>query len=300
MIGRNDFKYPGGTELMVSWFEEHVLSKSPELSEYNWIVAPGPEQVLSGDKNIAWVHLGVHEDDLSWLERPDIKAVVFVSHYQYQEYIARYNISHKSFVIKNAIVPITPVKRDDGLINLIFHPEPYRGLGILLQALKRIEDDSIRLHVFGDLSPQGGWKGLENSSYTKMASEDSRVILRGRTSNDEVREQLARTDIFMYPSTWKETSCIALIEALSAGCICITNNLTVLPETAIGLARIYEYRSDVAQTINQVESELRAYVSIAKSGLFNSDHQRAIANAEYSWATREIDWVRFLSEIEKL
>ena len=41
----------------------------------------------------------------------------------------------------------------------------------------------------------------------------------GTVSNDEIREALKNAHIFSYPSNFEETSCLCLIEAMSAGCV---------------------------------------------------------------------------------
>ena len=287
----------GGTELMMLALEKHVIPHVPSLADWNWIVAPGEINLREDGKNIAWVHLGEFEGDLSWLEHPLVAHVIFVSHFQYQRFTERYRIAHKSHVLKNAITPLKNKKKPTDTINLIFHSEPYRGLDILLDALSQIEDEDIRLHVFGDLNTDTiDWKIEFQDAIKERCEKDSRVVLHGRTSNKEVRKQLQKTHIFAYPSTWRETSCLCLIEALSAGCLCVTSNLTALPETSMGFANHYEMRYEPSQHVDTLVPELKSAIKVVRSG-FDSTIQKTIIDDAYSWESRLLDWINFSHKI---
>jgi hypothetical protein len=47
-----------------------------------------------------------------------------------------------------------------------------------------------------------------------------------------------------YPSIWMETSCMTLMEAMSAGILCVHSNLGALSETAANLTMMYQYEED--------------------------------------------------------
>ena len=52
-----------------------------------------------------------------------------------------------------------------------------------------------------------------------------------------------------YPNTFKETSCLCLIEAMSAGCVCVHSSLGALPDTSNGLTCMYEYTPDKLELV---------------------------------------------------
>ena len=66
----------------------------------------------------------------------------------------------------------------------------------------------------------------------------------GFVSNDELKKSLASSHIFPYPSTYRETFCLALLEAMSAGLLCVHPNYACLPETASNWTMMYDYHEN--------------------------------------------------------
>src|SRR5262249_37346040 len=52
----------------------------------------------------------------------------------------------------------------------------------------------------------------------------------GNVLQKELARELMRSAIFFYPSTFLETSCIAAMEAMAAGCVVVTSDAGALPE----------------------------------------------------------------------
>ena len=295
-----DPSWIGGTELMALSIEKKILPLAPNLSEWNWILAPGQINLREDGKNIVWVHLGEFEGDLSWLQNPLVAHIIFVSYYQYQRFTEMYpEIDHsKCHVIRNAIDPITFSIPPKDKIKLVFHSEPYRGLEVLLDALKLIDDPEIELHILGDLDTKTiDWKIEIQDRIKECILLDNRVICHGRVSNNEVREQLQNSHIFAYPSTWRETSCIALIEAMAAGLYCITNSFTVLPETGIGLIKVYPFNKDLDKQALTLSNEIIKAVNTIRSDKFYSFKQVQAVNDYYSWRVVSKEWLDFAKEI---
>ena len=299
MNGKSSFI--GGTELMWNSLNDKVFPLFPELKDWNWIIAPGEVNIRKDGKNIAWIHLGEFEGDLSWICDPLIKHVIFVSYYQYQRFTEMYpDLCHsKCHVIRNAIDPVDINHADNFKTRLIFHSEPYRGLDVLLEALSLIHDDKLELHVFGDLdSDTIDWKSEFKDKIKKMCQLDSRVILHGRVENKDIRDFISTCHIFAYPSTWKETSCLSLIEALSAGLYCITNSFTVLPETGSGYTKIYPFNRDMKEQAKILSEYILAGIKEVRSGQFKSDLQVRHINQLFSWQERIKDWEQFAKSLK--
>ena len=295
-----DPSWIGGTELMALSMQEKILPLAPNLAEWNWILAPGNINLREDGKNIVWVHLGEFEGDLSWLQNPLVAHIIFVSYYQYQRFTEIYpGIDHsKCHVIKNAIEPIPFYTKPKDKIKLIFHSEPYRGLQVLLDALKLINDPDIELHVIGDLDTTTiEWKTEVQNNIKKYISLDDRVFYHGRVSNNKVREILQDCHIFAYPSIWRETSCLALIEAMGAGLYCITNSFTVLPETGIGLTKIYPFNEDLTKQAITISNEITKAIELIRNDKFYAFGQVQAVNNYYSWRVISKEWLDFAKEI---
>jgi glycosyltransferase involved in cell wall biosynthesis len=296
--------YIGGTELMLLNLKNRVFSQAPELKDWNWLLSPGKWDVDVEDKNISYIHLSTSQGDFYYLETPNLlDYVVFVSYYQYQRFFEIYSKmeTSKCYVIKNSIDPVEITSKDySSKIKMIFQCEPYRGLDRLVMALNLLKHhQDIELHVFGDLDINKAW-GVDlkiENSIKELCSKDSRVILRGRTSNQEVRDFLKEAHIFAYPSTFEEVSCISLIEAMSAGLYCITNSYGALPETGIGLTKIYPFNVDPQQEAQALAKEIEKAIDTLRSGTFDYLTQAAITNKTYSHEERLKEWISFSNDI---
>jgi UDP-glucose:(glucosyl)LPS alpha-1,2-glucosyltransferase len=173
--------------------------------------------------------------------------LVFVSNWQMQEYIERYNIpwSHCE-VIENSIVPLTPDKDDTKKnIHICYTSTPHRGLHILYAAFEALAKkyDNVTLDVFSSFKLYG-WEQRDEQYRDLFDKLDAHPNVNnyGTMSNEHIRDYLSKMgDIFAYPSIWPETSCLCLMEAMSAELMCIHSNFGALPDTAAGFTYMYQF-----------------------------------------------------------
>lgn len=285
----NDSNKTFGTEHIAEQWKNNVLSKRPEMLKYNWILVPG---FFNYEKNlnVVWNHIEINESvEKIYNEFKNVfDANIFVSHWQYREYIKRYFLDEsKCFVAKNAIVPIPKHKKPNtNIINIVYFSDDIRGLDILFEALRLIpEEKDIKVHVYRDINHN-------------FITTDDRVIFHDKVSNDELRKDLESMHIFAYPCTFPETSCISLMEAMSAGCYCITSDVGALPETASNLVQMYEYNHFKPHHIEKFANELKKGLNIFRSGEWNPKLQIEVANKVFSWETRIKDWLHIADELQ--
>jgi glycosyltransferase involved in cell wall biosynthesis len=81
------------------------------------------------------------------------------------------------------------------------------------------------------------------------------VELVGPVPQPELAQRLRRAALLAYPNTVPETFCIAVREALAAGCLVVSSALGALPETAAGLARLVPMASGRATYLDGFVAE---------------------------------------------
>ena len=308
VLERNDININanGGTEMIA---EEMVRRIPKETLEGFQIIHSRPNyhelsddhkkilvcHDLPGDPEIA------HLKDGGW-EKYD--KLVFVSNWQLQMYNAFLGVPYShSYVMKNAINPIIEDFDDDGLmankmhqtdkIKLIYHTTPHRGLEILFPVFDFLskEYDNLELDVYSSFAIYG-WE-QRDEPYKQLfddLNDHPNINYHGYQPNDVVRKSLAEAHIFAYPSIWQETSCIALIEAMSAGCVCVHPNLAALPETSAGFTNMYQWHENKQEHTSIFYNILKQSIEILSKNLFAMNNQVSYTNSIYTWENREKEW----------
>lgn len=302
-------KARGGTELMArrleATFDEKFLEK--------FQIIPSRMRELMDDKiRIFWCH-DLPQDPESenalgnggW-QRFD--KIVFVSHWQKQQYVNHYNIPFdKCTVLQNAITPFELEqvnKKPTDKIKLIYHTTPHRGLGLAYHAVDFLSQThkDIEFNVYSSFKIYG-WEERDKQfeNLYKAIADHPNMVYHGTVSNEDVRNALAESHIFAYPSTWPETSCISLMEAMSAKLVCVHSSLAALPETAANWTYMYDFTEDnknhmdlFASCLNSAIEQIRKKDESLESRL---NSQKAYADLFYSWDLRQIQWAQFLDAL---
>lgn len=300
----------GGTELM-----GHALYKNvePGLLEHFQIIQSRFREIQPGKIPIYWLHDLPGDPESEHLKSGGwnkFEKLVFVSNWQQFAYNTHFGIPpSKSVVIQNAIEPIdVDYNRDKpkDKIKIIYHTTPHRGLNILYAAFEELSNEfkNIELDVYSSFSLYG-WPDRDKPYEELFArlKEHPQINYHGAVSNEEVREALKSAHIFAYPSIWQETSCISLMEAMSAGCVCIHPNYGALWETAANLTLMYNWQEDQRDHLNLFYGILK---QILLTYNFNEPesasrmlYTKHYADMFYSWKGRKMQWEGFLKDILK-
>jgi len=295
----------GGTELML----EALHSKLPEdLLSYFQIIPSRVREVDDSKIKIYWLHDLPGDPESEHLKQGGwnrFDKLVFVSNWQMQAYQKHYGLPwHKCVVLHNAIEPIEWVDKPKDKIKFIYHTTPHRGLNILLPVFDYLskEFDNIELDVYSSFKIYG-WE-QRDEQYRELfdfCREHPKINYHGSVPNDEVRKALQQAHFYAYPNIWQETSCISLMEAMSAGCFCIHPNYAALYETSANWTWMYQWQDNH-------RDHSKVFYELTKNAIqiYNNEDvtstlkaQKAYIDAFYSWNNRQTQWKNLLVSLLK-
>lgn len=286
----------GGTEIL---YDELMQRLPPAYIEGVQLVvsALSSKDRLESDRpTIFWAHQSYDQPSVQNLRDVHVQDLidvfVFVSEWQKAQYVQHLGIPpERSVVIRNAIRPILPhTKPQEGKFTLIYTSTPFRGLDVLLDAFAQLHRDDVELHIYSGMQLYGrAQEDVRFAALYERARQLPNVYYHGVVSNDEVRQALMQAHIFAYPSTWEETSCLAAIEAMAAGCVAVMPRLGALPETGGAYARLYDYVPDKSVHAQRFVHELNSVIDAYKR--MDMAQQIAHYNHAYSWDVRIREWI---------
>ena len=245
-------------------------------------------------------------------ERKAWTSMAFVSEWQREQFCSVYWIDRgKTRVMRNAIspafaaaTPAPPWFKAGRAPVLVYTSAPYRGLNVLLDAVPVIRSaiSDMRLRIFsGDRTQQ---TTTENDPYAELyrrCASTEGVDYIGTVPQAELAAELSRAAALAYPSTFPETSCIAAMEAMSAGATVLTTRSGAMPETTAGFSLMIEPHDDeprlakeFAQMTIDALAEARREPELAEA---RRNREIQFARENYSWSARALEWEAYLSDL---
>jgi UDP-glucose:(glucosyl)LPS alpha-1,2-glucosyltransferase len=306
----------GGTEIL----KEQLIAQLPEQSidGINLIGSICHPSLVKEDKiNILWQHLNYDQPNVKLMQDrkfvDSIDYFIYVSHWQYNRFREVYKIpEYKSFVIKNATHAFEPVKKESLMITsdkikLLYTSTPWRGLIILLKVIEILNKtrDDFEVDIYSSTKIYGSkFDENEKDKFTDLfdkCKNTKNVNYHGYTFNGEIRRAVEKAHIYAYPSIFEETSCLAVIEAMAAGCHVVTTNYGALPETCGEFATMIEFDSSGQNLIERYAETLNSVIDNYKNNLYKDDLEMQIKyyNKNYSWETRIQEWINFLNYVRR-
>lgn len=299
-------KSNGGTELTTRKLYD-VLSR--EDLEGIQIITSRVRDLDPNRLKILHLHDLPLDPESEHLKDPALRArfdkLVFSSNWQYQQFRDYLGVpySMQSTVIETGIDPLNFVEKPKDKIRLIYTSTPHRGLEILVPVFIELAKKypNIELDVFSSFGIYG-WEERDKpfEPLFELCRQHPQINYHGWQPNDVVRAAYEKAHIFAYPNFWPETSCRSLIEAMSAGCLCVHPNFGALPETGGGLTIMYGGDVDLnvhanifAHTLdyaidNIINTELTGLLSYVKS----------YADTKHSWQTVGVKWKGLIASVK--
>ena len=295
----------GGTELMY----EELMRRLPQEYKDKFSIFNYPAYADTTKPTVYWNQLSYDQEAVQFLSTPEnvssIDQFVYVSHWQSEQFRKQFNVpGYKTQVIKNACIDVK--QRQTGprsKVKLCYISTPWRGLDVLLHAWELTNTQDCELHVFSSAKIYGKDFAVNNENqyqelYDKCEALEG-VVYRGSVSNEELRNELPTFDILAYPNTFEETSCIAVIEALSAGLRVVCPNLGTLPETTEGWARMYPYLANKKLHALKFADILEEEIQKIKNGDLDSHLEQQVQTytPRWSWDQRIKEWTSYLDTL---
>ena len=187
-------------------------------------------------------------------------------------------------------------------IRLIYHTTPHRGLELLVPVFEFLCNIFPELPIHLDVySSFRAYSNPERDRVYEHVFEKCRnhpkITYHGYQPNEVIRKALGKAHIFAYPNIWQETSCLAVIEAMSAKCKVLCSDLGALPETCAGFATLYPYDEDPDNHANTflkcLVHEINMYWTAGHQKQL--DMQKQYFDTFYSWDNRMTEWKDLLT-----
>lgn len=297
----------GGSELMKYRLVKELGEEY--LSDFQIFVSRVQEE-LNPDKIKIYWHQDMPQDPATDVLKnggwQKFDYFVFNSDWQMNMFNLYHGVPYsKSIVLQNAIDPIEVPEKPTDKIKLIYHPTPHRGLELLVPVFEKLceKHDDIELDVYSSFKIYG-WE-QRDEQYKKLfdkCQSHPKINYFGSRPNDEVKAALAKAHIFAYPCIWQETSCISLMEAMSAGLICVHPNLAALYDTSGHLTRMYQWHEDPNAHAQRFYGVLEEAINdVREKRVVNElKFSKMYADVRFTWERRIVEWRVMLETLKEM
>ena len=267
-------KSNGGTEQVKRMISQRLTLPQDVTDEFQ-VICSRVRKIEEDKIRVYWLHDLPSDPETNHLKdrssRDRFHKYVFCGNWQYNQYLTTLGIvpDDKCAVIDTPIVPIElQPKVLDQEIRLIYTSTPQRGLAILVPVFEELckHHDNIVLDVFSSFNIYG-W-GHADEQFKELfdkCKSNPKINYHGTQPNEVVREALTKAHIFSYPSIWQECNSRSLIEAMSAGCLCVHPNLAGLSDTSGSLTSMYQFVDNVNDHANKFFHILNHSINVVKT-----------------------------------
>ena len=300
----------GGSENQLRLLLKYLADEN--FKDINLILNNTDPDLLEKDRiNVLWMQHFVNQEEAKNIGSKDyinkLDFIVFNSNWNFEKFQYQFKIPEsKSLVIQNAIEKIDFKEKPRDKINLIYHTTPWRGLVHLLKVFKNLDLENVELNVCSSTIIYGKkFDDIFGKKYQNIFEEcrtTKNVNYLGFVDNNKIIELLKKMHIFAFPSIWPETSCIAAIESMAAGCEVVATNLGALYETCSPFGRLVSFD----RNFDNLEKKYSKALSNSIKNYWSEKNQKKLIlqqetiNSTYSWDTRSVEWKNFFDDARKL
>lgn len=297
----------GGTEMM----KRGLAQRLPEgLADDFQIICSRVREIEEDKIRVYWLHDLPEDPETNHLHkevsRDRFHKFVFCGQWQYYRYQHVLGMPYdvKSTVIETAIDPIASVEKSKDEIRLIYTSTPQRGLNILVPVFEKLAEkyDNIVLDVFSSYKIYG-WEEADKQfePLYERCRNHPRINYHSFAPNEVVREHLQKAHIHAYPSTWIECNSRSVIEAMSAGALCVHPNYGGLIDTSGGMNFMYQGDADQNVHANIFYGALDNAIQVVnKEDVQNYlKLTKMYADSRYNWNKITQQWIDLLTTLKQ-
>lgn len=300
-------KSQGGTELMKRGLAQRL---PPGLADDFQVICSRVRQLDDSCIRVYWIHDLPQDPETSHLKdessRDRFHKLVFCGNWQYQQYQNVLGVPYdtKAIVLETAIDPIPFIPKEKEKVRLIYTSTPQRGLALLIPAFEKLAEkyDNIHLDVFSSFAIYG-WAEADRQfePLYERIRQHPQMTYHGFAPNDVVREHLQKAHILAYPSIWLECNSRSVIEAMSAGLMCVHPNYGGLADTAGGMTFMYQGSSNAQEHVNTFYGALDHAISVVNKEDTQNYLQfcKMYADNRYSWSKIAAQWADVLTNLKQ-
>ena len=297
----------GGTELQLSFLNKYVDQSLLDKVQICTSI-PGKVPLDPNKVNILWQKNSYDQPNLyPWFKNKanhhKYDWYVFNSHWNHEKFRMMFGLpTEKCIVIKNGVDKIEqsePYQKGQP-IKIIHQNTPWRGLSVLLGAMQLVKNPLITLDVYSSCEVYGkDFMDKNDKDYKALydqAESLSNVNYIGYKPNEYIRENIKNYNMYVYPSIFEETSCISLLEAMSAGLYCVLTNYGALFETGAEFPMYIPYDSNYKALAEKFAYGIDAAAATLHEQVIQ-DHlttQSCYTQFYYSWNKQAVSWTNFL------
>lgn len=311
---------------------KNLLNRVPKKLLHNFqIIIDHTDHFVPLDNNkirIYWCHLTPEQnEEVAKIVNAETKPlanggwnnfhkIIFISHHQMENWINKYDIPRSyCSVIKHALNPIESLKKPKDKIVLVHQSSPQRGLSLLVNVFEKLcfEYDNLELKVYSSHKIYDDdnhflktfnekQKEYEQSDLYQRLEKHPKIYNIGNVSNEELKISLASSHIFAYPNILPETFCLSLLEAMSAGLLCVHPNYGCLSETAANWTMMYDYHEKISQHEERFYQVLKNAIEIVNQKEIQEHLRKQKEYVDYLFnCEKKIqEWINLLESLENL
>lgn len=297
----------GGTEMVKRGLAERLPAG---LADEFQVICSRVRELEEDKIRVYWLHDLPEDPETNHLKEENSRnrfhRLVFCGNWQYNRYRDFLGIppSKDHIVIETPIDPFKSVEKKKDKIRMIYTSTPQRGLQLLVPVFKKLAEkyDNIHLDVFSSFKIYGWDEADKNFEplYDEIR-EHPQMTYHGFAPNETVREHLLDAHILAYPSIWLECNSRSVIEAMSAGVLCVHPNTGGLPDTAGGMNFMYQADADHNTHANLFYHALEHAISVIHKEETESYLKlvKAYADSRYNWTKVAAQWKDLLEGLKQ-